>query len=246
MPPPLFSKPTCSLLVIIAVISIPTVRSDYPPISALSPCPHAAADLMLSVHSFPFHCLSRALHPLLLTLSFIFSLHLEFVGLGCGWAAVVFRGSWVSTVVRGGSLRWFGEWILQFDIGPNLFIQKIEIKCNTYYLEEDMTMTGSLALSREEQAELMRNNKKVKNVNHTDYGEGQDAMPSSPNHSYGPWSRATSFKDKLIGEIPGAFSQAFNLVDSMEDDSDSDEGEVEALREGLAAVKFSKDFKRQI
>jgi len=49
-----------------------------------------------------------------------------------------------------------------------------------------------------------------------------------------------------MGEIPGAFSQAFNLVDSMEDESDSDEREVEALREGLAAVSFSKDFKRQI
>ena len=81
------------------------------------------------------------------------------------------------------------------------------------------------------------------NVNHTDYGEGQDAMPPSPNSH---WSRATSFKDKLMGEIPSAFSQAFNLVDSMEDESDSDEGKVEALREGLVAVTFSKDFKRQI
>ena len=71
-------------------------------------------------------------------------------------------------------------------------------------------------------------------------------MPSSLSHCYGPWNRAKSFKDKLIGEIPGAFSQAFNLVDRMEDESDSDEGEVNTLREGLAAVKFSKDFKRQI
>jgi len=107
-------------------------------------------------------------------------------------------------------------------------------------------MTDSLALSREEQAKLMCSNKKVKNVKHAGYGEGSDSMPSSPNHSYGPWSRATSFKDKLLGEIPGVFSQAFNLVDSMEDESDLDEGEVETLREGLAAVKFSKEFKRQI
>nr|POE71528.1 uncharacterized protein CFP56_12759 [Quercus suber] len=71
-------------------------------------------------------------------------------------------------------------------------------------------------------------------------------MPSSPSHCYGHWNRATSFKDRLIGEIPGAFSQAFNLVDRMEDESDSDEGEMNALREGLAAVSFSKDFKRQI
>ena len=107
-------------------------------------------------------------------------------------------------------------------------------------------MTDPLALSQEEQAELTRSNKKVKNVNHTDYGEGQDAMPPSPNHSFSPWNRAVSFKDRLMGEIPGAFSQAFKLVDNMEDESDSEEAEVEALREGLATVSFSKEFKRQI
>ena len=30
-------------------------------------------------------------------------------GLGCGWAVVVFCGSWISTVVCAGSLRWFDE-----------------------------------------------------------------------------------------------------------------------------------------
>ena len=30
---------------------------------------------------------------------------------------MVFHGLWVSTMVHGGSLRWFGEWVLQFDIG---------------------------------------------------------------------------------------------------------------------------------
>ena len=47
-----------------------------------------------------------------------------------------------------------------------------------------------------------------------------------------------------MGEIPGAFSQAFKLVVNMEDESNSEVGEVEALREGLATVSFSKDFKR--
>nr|POE74016.1 uncharacterized protein CFP56_71534 [Quercus suber] len=108
------------------------------------------------------------------------------------------------------------------------------------------TLANSLALSREEQEELARSNKKVKNVNHSSFREGQDSMPSSPSFCHGPWNRETSFKDKLIGEIPGAFSQAFNLVDRMEDEPDADEGEVNTLREGLAAVKFSKDFKRQI
>ena len=108
------------------------------------------------------------------------------------------------------------------------------------------SLASSFALSREEQEELARSNKKVKDVNLSGFREGQDSMPSSLSHCYGPWKRAKSFKDKLIGEIPGAFSQAFNLVDRMEDESDSDEGEVNTLREGLAAVKFSKDFKRQI
>ncbi|KAF3948104.1 hypothetical protein CMV_025856 [Castanea mollissima] len=57
------------------------------------------------------------------------------------------------------------------------------------------------------------------------------------------WGRAISFKDKLVGEIPGAYTQTFNFGDCMEDDEDSD-GEVEVLCEGLAAVKFSKEFKK--
>jgi len=51
-----------------------------------------------------------------------------------------------------------------------------------------------------------------------------------------------SFKDKLVGEIPGAYTQAFNFGDFMEDDAESDE-EVEVLWQGVAVVKFSKEFK---
>ena len=97
MPPPLFSKPTCSILIIIiVVISIPIVGSNYRPIFELSPYPHAAANLCII--SIPTcYRRSRALRPLLLTLSFIFSLplcflfslHLEFVGLRCGWDAML-------------------------------------------------------------------------------------------------------------------------------------------------------------
>ena len=54
-----------------------------------------------------------------------------------------------------------------------------------------------------------------------------------------------SFKDKLVGEILGAFTQAFNFGNLMEDDADSDE-EVEGLKEGLVAVKFSKELKQRI
>ena len=103
----------------------------------------------------------------------------------------------------------------------------------------------SPSLSREEQEELIRSNKKVKDVNHAGYHEGRDSFPSSPSHGYSPWNHATSFKDKLIGEIPGAFTQAFSFGELMEDDVESDD-EVEDLRQGLVAVKFSKSFKQQI
>nr|POE68641.1 hypothetical protein CFP56_70317 [Quercus suber] len=54
-----------------------------------------------------------------------------------------------------------------------------------------------------------------------------------------------SFKDKLVGEISGAYTQSFNFGDFMEDDAKSDE-EVEVLWQGVAAVMFSKEFKQLI
>lgn len=48
-----------------------------------------------------------------------------------------------------------------------------------------------------------------------------------------------------MGEIPGAFTQVFDFGDAINDEEDSDE-EVEALRQGFAAVRFSKDFKQHI
>nr|POF26960.1 uncharacterized protein CFP56_40733 [Quercus suber] len=106
-------------------------------------------------------------------------------------------------------------------------------------------MERSLALSREEQEELARSNKKVKTVSHASFHEGQESTPSTPSQGYSPWNCAALFKDKLVGDIPGAFTQAFSFGDLMEDDMESDD-EVEALREGLLAVTFSKDLKQRI
>nr|POE97443.1 uncharacterized protein CFP56_05438 [Quercus suber] len=103
----------------------------------------------------------------------------------------------------------------------------------------------ALSLSREEQAELARSNKKVKNVNHAGFSESSDSRPPSPNQSQGRWSQDMSFKDKVVGEIPGAYTQAFNFGDLMEDDVESDD-EVGALREGLVAVKFPRELKQKI
>nr|XP_023918488.1 uncharacterized protein LOC112030039 [Quercus suber]POF02866.1 uncharacterized protein CFP56_10923 [Quercus suber] len=98
----------------------------------------------------------------------------------------------------------------------------------------------ALSLSKEEQEELSRSKEKVKDDRY-----GQKSDPPSPNRGAGPWSQSMSFKDKLVGEIPGAYIQAFNFGEAMEDGAESDE-EVENLRRGLVAVKFSSDFKQQI
>ena len=104
---------------------------------------------------------------------------------------------------------------------------------------------GSRALSREEEAELLRSKKKVKDVNHADFREGANENDSYPRNNNAWVSPNKSFKEKLVGEIPGAYAQAFDFYDQMEDDVDSDK-EVSGLREGLAAIKLSKETKRRI
>ena len=97
------------------------------------------------------------------------------------------------------------------------------------------------SLSLEEQEELARSNKKVKNVNHVGFYKGQSSGSSSPSFAGGSGSQNASFKDKLMGEIPGAYTQAFCFEEFMDDDAESDD-KVETLRQGMVAVKFSKDF----
>lgn len=67
-------------------------------------------------------------------------------------------------------------------------------------------MERSVSLCREEQEELIGSNKKLKDVNHARFQEGQDSFPSSPSHDFSSWNRVTSFKDKLIGEVLRAFT----------------------------------------
>ena len=66
----------------------------------------------------------------------------------------------------------------------------------------------SLSLSREEQEELARSNKKVKDVKHVGFREepGSGSGSSSPNHGQGPWNGLATFRDKLVGEIPWVFT----------------------------------------
>nr|POF22445.1 uncharacterized protein CFP56_49769 [Quercus suber] len=100
-------------------------------------------------------------------------------------------------------------------------------------------------LSREEEAELTRSIKKVKDVSHGEFEshmrEGINSFPSSPGITRHP----LSFRDKLVGEIPGAYVQAFNFSELMEAEEEADE-ELSNLREGLVAVPFSKELKTRI
>lgn len=109
----------------------------------------------------------------------------------------------------------------------------------------EMIRTKNRFLSREEEEELERSNKKVKNVRHGGFTSGQEARPSSSGVVESLKATEVSFKDKLLGEIPGAYNQAFAFDESMDADVDSDE-EIEELREGFAAVKLSKDVKHRI
>ena len=101
------------------------------------------------------------------------------------------------------------------------------------------------SLSCEEKEELVRSTKKVKSVSHVGFGEGHSSGPVSPSCDGGSWNTNATFRDKLLGEIPGAFSQAFNFEDGMDDDAESDE-EVESLRQGLLTVKIPSELKRRI
>ena len=94
-------------------------------------------------------------------------------------------------------------------------------------------------LSREEEAELAQSNKKVKDSHHAEFSEGpREDSPMSEYHQQDS-TTGVSFKDKLVGVIPGAYVKAFEFDNLIEEDEESDgEGEVGQgkLREGWVSV----------
>ena len=56
---------------------------------------------------------------------------------------------------------------------------------------------------------------------------------------------ANSYKDKLVGSIPGAYEQAFGFSTSMDDEDESDVDDDE-LYEGMAELKVSSEEKARI
>ena len=108
-------------------------------------------------------------------------------------------------------------------------------------------------LSREEEAELACSKQKVKGGHHVGFKDGScDRFgESSPISDWSKPSntRDSSFRDKLIGSIPGAFTKAFDLANQMDEDvySDDEEAKVHGLlRKGMVAVKLTKETKIRI
>lgn len=91
--------------------------------------------------------------------------------------------------------------------------------------------------SREEDDKLQCGTKKVKE-NHS-LGSCHNTLGSSSKEG------SKSYKEKLLGEIPGAFEQAFDFGFNMEMEAESDD-EFSELPLGEKAVKFSRDMKAKI
>jgi hypothetical protein len=87
-------------------------------------------------------------------------------------------------------------------------------------------------LSGEEEAELCRSNKRVKD------GDGV--------HSHAAKSDGLSYKDKLVGCFPGAFEQAFFGDDLMEDPDISDNEEDVPEDGNVLVYKISRELKQRI
>lgn len=86
-------------------------------------------------------------------------------------------------------------------------------------------------LSREKEADLVRSIKKIKDLHHVSFNNGYDPEkePSSSQGLQG--HQVLSFKEKLMGDIPGSYTQAFDFFEALDSDIESDD-EMADLREG--------------
>ena len=98
-------------------------------------------------------------------------------------------------------------------------------------------MSETSVRSREEDDELQRSTKKVKE-NHL---AGSSGRPFSD----GSKGRARSYKDKLVGEISGAYEQAFGFENTMEEGVESDD-ETADLNARIAVVNLSSERKSKM
>lgn len=92
--------------------------------------------------------------------------------------------------------------------------------------------------SLEKKNELVRSTKKVMDSHHAN----NDNSPIRTRDS--TYSPKLSFRDKLVGELLRAYSQAFAFSNHMEADSDSDK-ELEEVKEGFVSVSLLKETKQR-
>lgn len=83
--------------------------------------------------------------------------------------------------------------------------------------------------SCEEDEELQQSTKKVTEIH----------------QSISPERTERSYKAKLLGEIPGAYEQAFEFVNDMDTEVESDE-DIAEISSGVAAVKLIGETKQRI
>lgn len=104
--------------------------------------------------------------------------------------------------------------------------------CGLYFSKMEVKYTSEPPRSSEEEDELGRSVKKFKESN----GDRQFSQTRSP----------VSYKDRLVGDIPGAYGHAFKLDMAREEHAEELDTEFEPLIEGMVEVKLSKESKSRI
>ena len=94
--------------------------------------------------------------------------------------------------------------------------------------------------STEEEDTLERSTKKFKDVHLIGEASG-NGFGKDDRSGYRPGS----YKDCLVGSIPGAYEQALGFETTMEEEIESDEG-AKVLCEGMTALKLLKEEKHRI
>lgn len=92
----------------------------------------------------------------------------------------------------------------------------------------------NLKCSDEEEDTMARSTKKFKD-SHQLAGDEEDSLPA----------KVGSYRDKLVGSIPGAFEKAFGFDSAMQEDIEFD-NEDEHAQDGSVRVCFSRDDKSRM
>ena len=86
-----------------------------------------------------------------------------------------------------------------------------------------MVLPKHRVLSKEEEVELSHSKKKVNDIHHADFNDGASDGGHSQSHQNAWGSARASFKEKLVGEIPGAFAKALDFFDLLDAEAEYDD-----------------------